>query len=77
MNKRSRILAMIAIIIAIIGILIVSQISTSFHIENRNVSDEKYEIWIIDIENCNVSVSFANDTHLFYSAIEEYHSGIR
>ena len=67
MNKKTTIVSVIVIAIAIVVFLIVSQVGTSLHIENRNVPDEKYAIWIIDVDDCNVSVSFTNDTNLFYA----------
>ncbi len=69
MNVKTRNMTIIVIAIIIVGILFISvtQIGTDFNVENRSVNDEEYYIWIRDVADCNVSVSFVEDANLFYA----------
>jgi len=69
MNKRNKFILAIVIAISVVGVLftVVIPIGSDFHVESRAVKDDKFIIWVTNVEDCNVSISFVDDANLFYA----------
>jgi hypothetical protein len=77
MDRRIVAVGLVIIIVISIGAyLIISPIGSSFHYQKMSTADNgEYFVGVYNIRDCEVSVSFTNDTSLLYSmTIEMYES---